>query len=631
MATRLDVSEVPLQGAYVAKRCPVVAHHAHDPTLEVEPLPPSLATQLLFDRGSEFEAEVFSELASMHSDAAVIDRTADRVQREEATAEAMAAGVPLIVGGRLPPDEEGRRVGEPDILVRHEPIAGSSCCYLPVDVKHHLTLREVPHTAAIVSLLEDPETRVTRTGAEVRRNEGDVLQLAHYYRMLEAAGHASESPLGGIVGKEKQVVWYDLNAPLWLSGGKRRTALERYDFEFDFRLDVAATALRRAADSSLEPLVVPVRIDECDVCEWWGVCGPVLEETDDVSLLPRVGWPQWRDLRLGGVTTREALSRLDWLTASLIDQGVDVHTYLEQADRGEPSRPVADVIGARRTRQIAVLHDAGFLTAGDASRLDPATVAVAFARGSSPIPSLASQIDTARAHLGAAPAYRRRGVDEVIVPRADIEFDVDMENSVDRQAYLWGALVSAAGEGSVYHPFVTWESLEAKGVQRRGVFLRFWEWLSEMIGAAEVEGRTVAVYCYSRQAEETQMRGALGMGDDEVRESVDDFLASPRWVDLYRVFDRQLITGDRIGLKVVARLAGFRWRDDDPDGAQSMVWYEQAVKGDEEARRRLLTYNEDDVRATRVLRDWMTRRSFVSIADLTLTTPTPVQLEKGRR
>lgn len=127
------------------------------------------------------------------------------------------------------------------------------------------------------------------------------------------------------------------------------------------------------------------------------------------------------------------------------------------------------------------------------------------------------------------------------------------------------------------------------------------------------------------------MRGALGMGDDEVRESVDDFLASPRWVDLYRVFDRQLITGDRIGLKVVARLAGFRWRDDDPDGAQSMVWYEQAVKGDEEARRRLLTYNEDDVRATRVLRDWMTRRSFVSIADLTLTTPTPVQLEKGRR
>jgi predicted RecB family nuclease len=486
-------------GAYVAKRCPVVAHHAHDPTLEVEPLPPSPATQLLFDRGSEFETEVFSELASMHPDANLIDRGLDRAEREAATAEAMAAGVPLILGGRLPPDEEGRRVGEPDILMRHEPLPGSRWSYLPVDVKHHLTLREVPDADTTVSFLGDPETRVIRAGAEVRLNEGDVLQLAHYHQMLEAAGHASDPPLGGIVGKEKLVVWYDLNAPLWLSGGKRRTALERYDFEFDFRLDVAATALRRAADPSTEPLVVPVKIDECDVCEWWGVCGPVLEGTDDVSLLPRVGWPQWRDLRVGGVTSREALARLDWLTASLIDQGVDVRTYMEQADRGDPTQPAAEVIGGRRTRQIAVLNDAGFHTAGDASRLDPGTVEVAFARGSSPIASLASQIDTARAHLGPAPAYRRRGVDEVRVPRGEVEMDVDMENSVGNQAYLWGVLVSTAGEEPVYHPFVTWEPLDVEGIRRRGVFLRFWEWLSDMVSAAEAEGRTVAVFCYSRE------------------------------------------------------------------------------------------------------------------------------------
>ena len=98
-------------------------------------------------------------------------------------------------------------------------------------------------------------------------------------------------------------------------------------------------------------------------------------------------------------------------------------------------------------------------------------------------------------------------------------------------------------------------------------------------------------------------------------EIVERFLASPRWVDLYRVFDSQLITGDRIGLKVVAGLAGFKWRDDDPDGAQSMVWYEQAVKGDEEARQRLLAYNEDDVRATSALRDWMSRTRFPSIEE----------------
>ena len=83
-------------------------------------------------------------------------------------------------------------------------------------------------------------------------------------------------------------------------------------------------------------------------------------------------------------------------------------------------------------------------------------------------------------------------------------------------------------------------------------------------------------------------------------------MASPSWVDLYRVFDTQLITGDRVGLKRVASLAGFSWRDEDPGGAQSMVWYEQAVQGDGQARQRLLAYNEDDVRATLALRDWLT-------------------------
>lgn len=110
------------------------------------------------------------------------------------------------------------------------------------------------------------------------------------------------------------------------------------------------------------------------------------------------------------------------------------------------------------------------------------------------------------------------------------------------------------------------------------------------------------------------MRGALTDGDEALQAEVEEFIRSSRWIDMYRVLDSQLITGDRIGLKLVAGLAGFAWRDDDPDGAASMVWYEQAIAGDPEARRRLLAYNEDDVRATRVLRDWMTETDFPSIA-----------------
>jgi predicted RecB family nuclease len=56
--------------------------------------------------------------------------------------------------------------------------------------------------------------------------------------------------------------------------------------------------------------------------------------------------------------------------------------------------------------------------------------------------------------------------------------------------------------------------------------------------------------------------------------------------------------------------AGFHWRDDDPGGLNSMRWFEEAVHAPnkdirEQARTRVLEYNEDDVRATWHLRRWL--------------------------
>jgi predicted RecB family nuclease len=96
--------------------------------------------------------------------------------------------------------------------------------------------------------------------------------------------------------------------------------------------------------------------------------------------------------------------------------------------------------------------------------------------------------------------------------------------------------------------------------------------------------------------------------EDEVE--VEVFLASEQWVDLYAIFRDQLVTGTTIGLKAVAQLAGFRWRSEDAGGGQAMVRYAEAV-GDPDvmiragARRWLLEYNEDDVRATAALRNWL--------------------------
>ena len=74
------------------------------------------------------------------------------------------------------------------------------------------------------------------------------------------------------------------------------------------------------------------------------------------------------------------------------------------------------------------------------------------------------------------------------------------------------------------------------------------------------------------------------------------------------VVKAQIQTSGPLGLKVLARAAGFEWRDDNPSGEASMLWYESARESDEAAQRwreRILDYNEDDCRATRALRDWL--------------------------
>jgi len=58
------------------------------------------------------------------------------------------------------------------------------------------------------------------------------------------------------------------------------------------------------------------------------------------------------------------------------------------------------------------------------------------------------------------------------------------------------------------------------------------------------------------------------------------------------------------GLTPTTTFLGFQWRDTDPSGVGSIQWFHQWVEtGDDAIRQRILDYNEDDCRATRVLVD----------------------------
>ncbi len=565
----------PLQ-ADVAGSCPTRAQW--DRVRPVEPAPTTEFQRLLMRRGVDHELAVAEGLLAAHPgavDAAADD--GDRLDREVRTVAAMAAGAPLILRTRLPLDAAGRRTGEADVLVRagEAPVDGR-WRYVPVEVKlHRLLDRTAVTDAAGVQRLGDLRVPSPEGCAPVGEGTGgagiadDLLQLAHYHRMLEAVGRdwrpdADGAVIAGVIGGEGLVAWYRLDVGRLsvaedVDPDRRESVLERYDREFAHRLVVVDTASRHLADPSVPLLEDPVRVGECDVCRWRDHCAALREAAGDVSVLPRAtrtgAWPA---LRAAGLATLPALAAHD------------------------PARGVAG------------LRDA----------------------------AVAGLVDEARARVATAFAHRRRGVDRVAVPRGDVEIDLDMENpgATDGcDAYLWGALVTdRTGRGLVpegYRPAVSWDP--DAGVAAAAAFGDLWTWFDGVRAACAAAGATLRVYCWHQQAEVGCLRdGArrlLAAGGADRRTEVEALVASDVWVDLKLVWQRQVVTGHGAGLKTVAAGLGFAWRDEDPGGAQSVVWWSRAVDAtlgevDRQAwRDRILAYNHDDVRATRHVREWLER------------------------
>jgi predicted RecB family nuclease len=621
---RLDVSAVRSQGAYIAKQCPVVAHNRNDSTITAEPAPPSEAVEHRLEGGRVFERAVIKAFSEQCLDLAIV--AADSPSPTETTLAAMRDGVQVVAGGHLPDDMIGHRVGRPDVLIRDGPAPGPGgrWAYLPVDIKHHLTLQDDPGGAfgpASCSAFDSP----SRTDAEAlpdrwsRKRFEDVMQLAHYWRMLEACGHAADGiRVGGIVGVERTITWFDLDQPKWRSGGKPRSTFERYDFEFAFRLDIIARALEQGRADAEPPLVVPLFKSDCAECEWRELCVPRLEETDDVTLVPKVGYVQWRVHVARGVTTRRDLAALDWRTANLIDKSVDVARWLDQAE-GLPDDASIDDVPTRAHKQPQTLQAADVRTVGELRCLDAQTAKYSDAS----LSSLAKSIDLARVGL-AREVVRTRGVDSVIVPRGDIELDIDLECYGER-VYLWGVLTSRRGSEESYESFVTFGELDDE--HECEVFRRFWASITEARAAAAAEQLTLRAYCHSAGTENRFLRSAArrfaGMPAVPDLDEIDAFINGDEWVDMRVVVGDHLITPVGTGLKVLAPFAGFRWRDDDPGGEQSLNWYELAVADPDESiraenRERLVAYNEDDCRAMLALRAWLTDEgdNLRSIEDL---------------
>jgi predicted RecB family nuclease len=477
----------------------------------------------------------------------------------------MDHGAELILRPRLANDEAGRRRSSVNALIRVGRV-DERFAYSPILIKNN----EIHETASTRRILEGSLEALLPSQASFTDGVGprssltvtrNGIVLAHATRVLAALGHDDPSARVAMVDRHRRVWWFDL-----ASANYPRFNLAAYDEHYRQRLAVVEAHRRWKAGEADFP-TSPYWHRECLECPYSEHCEAQLEATDDVSLTRFTSLEQQVILHEQGIDTRDELARLDPIRARQARNKVPTaHVELKRED----------FLG----RTIDKLDDL---------------------------------IYRSRAHVR---GESLRIVDSTLMgcPVADVEVDIDME-SYDDLTYLWGSNVTLRRpvEGIVggYQAFFDWKPLTSDLEAR--IFADFWAWLSDLRQRCRDQGVTFAAYCFWAQAEDGAMNRAVATGIDggvSAQELQDFRSASPAlWIDLHEYAKRQVQTEGPLGLKQLAGAAGFEWRDANPSGEASMLWYEVASSGDFPdalaSRQRILEYNEDDCRATKALRDWL--------------------------
>lgn len=602
-------------GGYDAKSCAEKIRKTYDPVYKDVKLDPNTpADEFRMARGVAKETEVGNLWNELYPkkifSVDICDRSLEsKTRREEQTLATMEnpKGFKVIWNARLPQDFNAHRTGEPDalVLLGKNKETGKNI-WIPVDVKDHKVLEnESAPGLWEISTLDNPlyASRQSKELGKGNPQKVDALQLAHYHRMLEKLGYANDKPLGGIIGREGVILWHDLDKALYVgnNGKGRVSAMEYYDTEFNFRLDVAQNALEGVA------ITFPEWKQECQSCQFRTTCHDELEfDLDHISLLAGMNSKISKGYYDNNLVSTKDLASLDYTTAKLISFGVDVQALLNETEDMKSSTLLSEF-----HKDATTLLEHGFQTVKDLDKLCLLTAQLS----GKEIKNLPDMIDIAKVKLRGK-VHLARGINFVPLERAAIEEDIDIEDS-DGIVYLIGVQTTERrirdkelSVKATYHAFETWIHSDA-GEAR--VFSEFWEHIVGQRHYAKSNKKSYRAYHYSaheRTAFEKLAKKHAGKPGIPPVEEVMAFMDSNEFIDMAPIVKNNLIwPTENHTLKTIAKWARFSWRDKDPGGGNSLAWYHDAVNHEEpevreQNRSRIKDYNHDDVRAQIAIRNW---------------------------
>ncbi|MES2905492.1 MAG: TM0106 family RecB-like putative nuclease [Pseudomonadota bacterium] len=178
----------------------------------------------------------------------------------------------------------------------------------------------------------------------------------------------------------------------------------------------------------------------------------------------------------------------------------------------------------------------------------------------------------------------------------ELFFDIEVDPMRDI-CYLHGIVERRNGDNNSER-FISFFAEEETAQAERAAFAQAFAYLTAHSDCV--------IYYYSKY-ERTIYRKLQAKYPDVCNgEDIERLFDPARSIDLY--FDvvfpaTEWPTNDH-SLKTLAKHLGFGWRDTHPSGAASIEWYDRWCKErDIKIKQRILEYNEDDCRATRVLLD----------------------------
>ncbi len=181
-------------------------------------------------------------------------------------------------------------------------------------------------------------------------------------------------------------------------------------------------------------------------------------------------------------------------------------------------------------------------------------------------------------------------------PQVTYELFFDIEDDPTQEFVYLHGVYERSPQGERFVPFV------AKGVNSQSekeAWSEFWNYIRSL------PENDYVVYYYSHHEKTTYKRLQRKYPDVVSMEEVIDFYEQENVIDLYKIVSQKTDWPTAsYGLKALAKYCGFTWRDKTPSGALSIQWYNEYVKtGDEDILKRILEYNEDDCKATMVVKD----------------------------